>query len=62
LDGRDCTYGSIARENRMVKPGEKTLFSTPKKAKSQARVIHVDKSLEHTIRTMFYVFHVVEKR
>jgi hypothetical protein len=46
----------------MVKPGEKTLFSTPKKAKSQARVIHVDKSLEHTIRTMFYVFHIVEKR
>jgi hypothetical protein len=47
---------------KKVKSGEKTPFSTPKKAKPQARVTQVDKSFEHTICNMFYGFHVVEKR
>jgi polyhydroxyalkanoate synthesis regulator phasin len=57
-----ATYESIERENKMVKSGEKTSFTTPKTAKPQAQVTQIDENLEHTIRNMFYDFHVVEKK
>jgi hypothetical protein len=51
---RERIYESTySKETKMVKSGEKTSFSTPKKAKPQAQVTLVDENFEHIIRNMF---------